>query len=132
MTFIIVSIVQIDMSRVFNTIMLQQTQPADTLGQKTITALYTTWYLDTLLRRVTSGHVVFSPLQKAFVTIQSDPSSNLRPEDYANLTELRALAEIIGPYGMKYFYETITWNVASQIGELKVRLLLVWFSTLNR
>ncbi|OQV13186.1 Membrane-associated protein Hem [Hypsibius exemplaris] len=111
--------VQVDMSRVFNAVMLQQTQPTDSQGHKTITALYTTWYLDTLLRRVTAGHIVFSPLQKAFVAILDTGAQAVRPEDYANLTELRALAELIGPYGMKYLYETLTWNVASQIGELK-------------
>lgn len=113
--------VQVDMSRVFNAVMLQQTQPTDSQGHKTITAMYTTWYLETMLRRVPTGHIVFSPLQKAFVAVHHDGSGPLRPDDYVNLVELRALAEIIGPYGMKYFYETLTWNVASQISELKVR-----------
>ncbi|XP_055329481.1 membrane-associated protein Hem-like isoform X2 [Paramacrobiotus metropolitanus] len=115
--------VQVDMSRVFNTVMLQQTQPTDTYGQKTITQIYTTWYLETMLRRVSNGHIVFSPLQKAFVAINHEGGGLVRPEDYVNLVELRALAELIGPYGMKYFYETLTWNVATQIGELKKLVL---------
>ncbi|KAK6041551.1 hypothetical protein COOONC_20946 [Cooperia oncophora] len=36
--------------------------------------------------------------------------------------ELRCLAQIIGPYGVKYLAERLTWHVASQIGELNKRL----------
>ncbi|CAC5413880.1 NCKAP1 [Mytilus coruscus] len=40
-------------------------------------------------------------------------------EEYADLTELRALAELIGPYGMKYMGERLMNHVASQVDELK-------------
>ena len=36
-------------------------------------------------------------------------------------TELRALAELIGPYGMKYLSERLMWHVSSQVEALKVR-----------
>jgi NCK-associated protein 1 len=41
-------------------------------------------------------------------------------EEYADLTELRALAELIGPFGMKYMGERLMSHVASQVDELKV------------
>lgn len=34
--------------------------------------------------------------------------------------ELRALAELIGPYGMRYLGERLMGHVASQVDELKV------------
>lgn len=33
---------------------------------------------------------------------------------------MRALAEILGPYGMKFLSENLMWHVTSQIVELKV------------
>lgn len=47
--------VHIDITRVFNSILLQQTQPQDSHGEKTITSIYTNWYLDVLLRKVSTG-----------------------------------------------------------------------------
>ena len=37
--------------------------------------------------------------------------------------ELRALAELIGPYGMKYMGEKLMKHVANQIDELKVSFI---------
>ena len=36
------------------------------------------------------------------------------------IAELRALAELIGPYGMKFMGEKLMKHVANQIDELKV------------
>lgn len=36
------------------------------------------------------------------------------------LLELRALAELLGPYGIKFLCERLMWHVASQVVELKV------------
>ena len=41
-------------------------------------------------------------------------------EEFSDVTELRALAELIGPYGMKLLNETLMWHAASQVHELKV------------
>ena len=35
--------------------------------------------------------------------------------------ELKALAELIGPYGMKYMGEKLMFHVANQVDELKVK-----------
>ncbi|XP_055996356.1 nck-associated protein 1-like isoform X6 [Ostrea edulis] len=118
--------VQIDIARVFNSVLPQQTQATDSFnGEKTITANYTNWYLEVLLRRVTVniGQIVYSPNRKAFVTVAADNNSKenlyLAAEEYADLTELRALAELIGPYGMRYLGERLMGHVASQVDELK-------------
>eukprot|EP00105_Crassostrea_gigas_P041372 XP_019925520.1 PREDICTED: nck-associated protein 1 isoform X1 [Crassostrea gigas] len=118
--------VQIDIARVFNSVLPQQTQATDSFnGEKTITANYTNWYLEVLLRRVTVniGQIVYSPNHKAFVTVATDNNSKenlyLAAEEYADLTELRALAELIGPYGMRYLGERLMGHVASQVDELK-------------
>ncbi|GIY87428.1 hypothetical protein CEXT_324712 [Caerostris extrusa] len=80
-------------------VLLQQTQPHDCHGDKTVTFLYTNWYLEALLRRV--RNLQFSA------------------EEYSDINELRALAELIGPYGMKYLNESLCWHIASQVTELK-------------
>lgn len=34
--------------------------------------------------------------------------------------EMRALAELLGPYGMKFLSDNLMWHVGSQVTELKV------------
>lgn len=114
--------VHIDIARVFNNVLPQQTQATDATGEKTITANYTNWYLEVLLRRATcnAGQIVYSPRQKAFVTVATGEGQQaFAAEEYADLTELRALAELIGPYGMKYLGERLMLSIASQVDELK-------------
>lgn len=36
-------------------------------------------------------------------------------------TELQALAELIGPYGLNFLSENLMWHITSQVSELKVR-----------
>ncbi|KAL4225584.1 Nck-associated protein 1 [Mactra antiquata] len=115
--------VHIDIARVFNNVLPQQTQPLDSFsGEKTITANYTNWYLEVFLRRVTCniGQIVYSPSQKAFVSLQQDGAQvPFAAEEYADLTELKALAELIGPYGMKYMGEKLMFHIANQVQELQ-------------
>lgn len=33
---------------------------------------------------------------------------------------MRALAELLGPYGMKFLSDNLMWHVGSQVTELKV------------
>ncbi|XP_072045321.1 nck-associated protein 1-like isoform X2 [Amphiura filiformis] len=111
--------VHVDITRVFNNVLLQQTQQLDSHGEKTITMLYTNWYLEVLLRRVTSGQICFSPYQKAFISLAPDPQLPFSAEEYTDISELRSLAELIGAYGMKFLNESLMWHIASQVGELK-------------
>lgn len=60
--------------------------------------LYAQWYVDSFIQQVYLGHFVYSPLLKSFVTLLSHPVESLqfRAEEYGDLNELRALAELIG------------------------------------
>lgn len=111
--------VHIDITRVFNNCLLQQTQPVDSHGDKTIAALYTQWYSEVLLRRVSAGNICFSMNQRAFVSLTTESSIPFNAEEYSDINELRALSELIGPYGMKQLSETLMWHIASQVQELK-------------
>ncbi|RWS03999.1 membrane-associated protein Hem-like protein [Dinothrombium tinctorium] len=117
--------VQIDITRVFNFVLSQQTQPQDCHGDKTIASIYSNWYLEVLLRRVSTGQIVYSPMQKAFVTLPS--TENQIPfcaEEFSDVNELRALAELIGPYGMRNMNESLMWHIAGQVTELKKLVLI--------
>ena len=86
MKIIVVILVHIDISRVFNNVLPQQTQPTDSFsGEKTITSNYTQWYLEVLLRRVSAGHIVFSPNHKAFVSLTTEGQLPFSAEEYADL-----------------------------------------------
>ncbi|CAG7822378.1 unnamed protein product [Allacma fusca] len=111
--------VHLDMTRVFNNVLLQQTQQMDSHGEKTVAVLYTQWYSEVLLRRVSAGNIIFSGNQKAFVSLTAEGSVPFSAEEFSDITELRALAELIGPYGMKHLNETLMWHIAGQVQELK-------------
>lgn len=116
--------VHLDITRVFNNVLLQQTQPQDSHGDKTVTSLYTNWYLEALLRRVSAGHISYSRNQRAFVTLSAEGQLPFSAEEFSDINELRALAELIGPYGMKYLNESLMWHIASQVTELKKLTLI--------
>lgn len=42
---------------------------------------------------------------------------------YGHFIELRSLAQILGPYGIKFLSERLIWHVACQITELKKLVL---------
>ena len=114
------TLVHIDITRVFNDVLLQQSQPQDSHGEKTITTLYSSWYLEVLLRRVSAGHIVYSPLQRAFVTLSLESGQlPFSAEEFSDVNELKALTELIGPYGIKYLNDTLVWYIVSQVNELK-------------
>jgi hypothetical protein len=77
--------VHLDITRVFNNVLLQQTQPQDSHGDKTISTLYTNWYLEVLLRRVSAGHICYSPIQKAFVTLLIDGQIPFCAEEFSDI-----------------------------------------------
>lgn len=111
--------VNIDITRIFNNVLLQQTQPQDSNGEKTITYLYTNWYTEVLLRKVSTGSIVYSPTRKVFVSLSVDPGAPFYADEYSDGNELRALTELIGPYGMKHLGESLMWHITSQVTELK-------------
>ncbi|KRX16107.1 Membrane-associated protein Hem [Trichinella nelsoni] len=91
--------VQIDVVRIFNNVLLQQTQHQDCYGEET-------------------GHL------RTFVSNpMSEVATSFFPEEYTDYPELCALAEILGAYGMKFLSERLMWHVAGQISELKKLVL---------
>ncbi|XP_072572835.1 nck-associated protein 1-like isoform X3 [Paramormyrops kingsleyae] len=138
--------VQIDITRVFNNVLLQQTQHLDSHGEPTITSLYTNWYLETLLRQVSNGHIAYFPAMKAFVNLPTENELSFTAEEYSDISgnatawalvtegqpgrhmtfspgclpaEMRSLSELLGPYGMKFLSESLMWHISSQVAELK-------------
>jgi len=81
-------------------------------------------YTDVLMRRVSNGHICYSPLQQAFVSLTAEGAVPFNAEEFSDVTELRALAELIGPYGMKLLHETLMWHAASQVHEVKKLVLM--------
>ncbi|XP_018027145.1 membrane-associated protein Hem isoform X4 [Hyalella azteca] len=116
--------VHLDITRVFNNVLLQQTQQQDSHGEKTITALYNSWYSDVLLRRVSSGQIVYSKTQRAFVSLTSEAVQHFSAEEYSDVNEMRALAELIGPYGMRALNENLMFHISNQVLELKKLVVL--------
>ncbi|XP_061689337.1 nck-associated protein 1-like [Syngnathoides biaculeatus] len=113
------SYVSVDVARMLKNVLLQQTQPLDSRGAPTLTHLYTNWYLESLLRLASNSVVVHSPSMQCFVNQISDNNPAFRAEEFSDITELRALAELLGPYGLKFLSENLTWHVTSQVSELK-------------
>ncbi|VDM37485.1 unnamed protein product [Toxocara canis] len=109
--------VNIDITRLFTNVLLQQTQPFDCHSSETITSIYTKWYLEVVLRRMSAGHILFSPHLAALIPNSEYPHA-FNPDQYTDTRELRALAQLLGPYGVKFMSERLIWHVACQIGEL--------------
>uniref|UniRef100_A0A915DJ47 Membrane-associated protein Hem n=1 Tax=Ditylenchus dipsaci TaxID=166011 RepID=A0A915DJ47_9BILA len=109
-----------DITRLFNDALLQQTQGQDSHGNDTITSTYSRWYLEVLLRKASIGQLLYSDHLQSFVSNSSTDHSGtlLAAEQYTDCRELRALAQLIGPYGVKFIGERLIWHVACQITEL--------------
>ncbi|XP_078287287.1 nck-associated protein 1-like isoform X1 [Rhinoraja longicauda] len=111
--------INIDVSRICKDVLLQQSQALDANGEITLTTAYTNWYLESLLRQTSTGAIIHSPAIKSFVTIPVENLQIFNAEEYSDVSEMQALAELIGPYGMKQLSEHLMWHVTSQVAELK-------------
>uniref|UniRef100_UPI00398F0427 nck-associated protein 1-like n=1 Tax=Pristiophorus japonicus TaxID=55135 RepID=UPI00398F0427 len=111
--------VNIDVTRICKDVLLQQSQAVDVNGEITLTTAYTNWYLESLLRQTSSGLIIHSPAVRAFVTMPVENLQIFNAEEYSDVSEMQALAELIGPYGMKHLSEHLMWHITSQVNELK-------------
>ncbi|CAH2224659.1 nck-associated 1-like isoform X1 [Pelobates cultripes] len=113
--------INIDVTRIIRSTLLQQTQSTDVNGEHTMTSLYTNWYLECLLRQASTGLIVYSPTMRTFVDLPREMSGEqgLNAEEYSDVLEMKALAELLGPYGIKFLSENLMWHVTSQVVELK-------------
>ncbi|KAF4093728.1 hypothetical protein AMELA_G00005270 [Ameiurus melas] len=117
------SFINTDVSRVMKNVLLQHTHPLDAQGTHTITTLYTNWYLESLLRQASGGVIAHCPTMHCFINLSVENEQSFRADEYSDICELRALAELIGPYGMKFLGENLMWHITSQITELKKLVL---------
>ncbi|KAM4587109.1 nck-associated protein 1-like [Odontesthes bonariensis] len=113
------SYINVDVTRLVRSVLLQQTQPLDSHGGQTVTTLYTNWYLEGLLRQASNSLIVHCPTMHCFVSQSTDNEPNFRAEQFSDISELQALAELIGPYGLKFLGENLMWHITSQVSELK-------------
>lgn len=111
--------VGLDTTRIIRNVLLQQTQPRDASGEQTLTTIYTNWYLEALLRQASTGAIVLAPSLQAFTTVPRDGEPSFSAAEFSDVSEMRALAELIGPYGMKFMSDNLMWHVSSQVAELK-------------
>ncbi|NXN92888.1 NCKPL protein, partial [Rhinopomastus cyanomelas] len=112
-------LVGFDTGRLIRSVLLQQTQPRDAAGGQTLTTIYTNWYLEALLRQASTGAIVLAPALQAFVTVPREGEPHFSAAEFSDISEMRALAELIGPYGMKFLSDNLMWHVGSQVTELK-------------
>ncbi|KAM7422883.1 hypothetical protein PAMA_010764 [Pampus argenteus] len=113
------SYINMDVTRLVKNVLLQQTHPLDYRGEQTITALYTSWYLESLLRQASNSLIVHSPTKHCFVNQTTDNEPIFRAEEYSDISELQALLELIGSYGLTFLSENLMWHITSQVSELK-------------
>ncbi|KAK2874521.1 hypothetical protein Q8A67_021674 [Cirrhinus molitorella] len=111
--------INIDVTRLVKNVLLQQTQPLDSYGAQTITTLYTNWFLEGLLRQASSALIVHCPATQCFVNQNTENDQSFHAEEYSDICGLQSLAELIGPYGLKFLNENLMWHIISQVGELK-------------
>ncbi|CAK5086077.1 unnamed protein product [Meloidogyne enterolobii] len=116
-----------DLTRLFNDTLLQQSQREDAQGNETLAEIYSKWYLEVLLRKASTCHLLYSEHMQSFVNnpsldtpVNNNNSSTqlFRAERFTDPRELRSLSQIIGPFGIKFMEEKLVWHIASQITEL--------------
>lgn len=74
-----------------------------------------TWYCDFIAKKLTTG-VCFSPLRLGFV---ARPGVPFRAEEYADIVELKALARLVGPYGVKLIERELLKFVLSNVATVR-------------
>nr|XP_057911468.1 nck-associated protein 1-like isoform X1 [Doryrhamphus excisus] len=111
--------VNVDVARLVRSVLMQQTQPLDSRGAQTLTNIYTSWYLESLLRLASNSLIVHCPAMQCFVNQTFDNEPTFRAEEFSDVSDLQALAELLGPYGLKFLSENLMWHVTSQVSELK-------------
>eukprot|EP00111_Clytia_hemisphaerica_P009811 TCONS_00028792-protein len=115
--------VNLDMGRIFNATLLQQTQNCDNSGGPTLTSTYTFWYNDILLKRLfLNGGAVYSPARLSLIT--RSKAGYPRVEEYTDLVEMRALAELLGAYGVRHFSRKLVSRIIGEVEELKKMILV--------
>ncbi|CAB1328082.1 unnamed protein product [Coregonus sp. 'balchen'] len=72
-----------------------------------------------VFNNVSNGHIAYFPAMKAFVNLPTENELIFNAEEYSDISEMRSLSELLGPYGMKFLSESLMWHISSQVAELK-------------
>lgn len=116
-------LVNLDMGRIFNATLLQQTQNCDNSGGPTLTSTYTFWYNDILIKKILNvPGTIYSTSRLSFISMQK--AGFPRVEDFTDIGEMKALAELLGAYGVRHFSKKLVQRTMAEIEELK-KLVLV-------
>lgn len=73
-------------------------------------------YGDLVARKLNTPGVVYSPLREGFVSRAGLP---FRADLYADVTEMRALCNVIGPYGCKMVDREVLKSILTSVNSLK-------------
>uniref|UniRef100_A0A7M5XEU7 Nck-associated protein 1-like n=1 Tax=Clytia hemisphaerica TaxID=252671 RepID=A0A7M5XEU7_9CNID len=80
-------------------------------------------YNDILLKRLfLNGGAVYSPARLSLIT--RSKAGYPRVEEYTDLVEMRALAELLGAYGVRHFSRKLVSRIIGEVEELKKMILV--------
>eukprot|EP01119_Soliformovum_irregulare_P005153 TRINITY_DN1660_c0_g1_i1.p1 TRINITY_DN1660_c0_g1~~TRINITY_DN1660_c0_g1_i1.p1 ORF type:complete len:1147 (-),score=374.72 TRINITY_DN1660_c0_g1_i1:168-3608(-) len=77
------------------------------------------WYGDFVARKLNTPGVVYSPLREGFVSRAGLP---FRADLYADVTEMKSLCNIVGPYGCKMIDREVLKFILNMVNSLKETL----------
>ncbi|XP_035760322.1 nck-associated protein 1-like [Neolamprologus brichardi] len=78
--------INVDVTRLVKSVLLQQTQPLDSHGGQTITTLYTNWFLESLLRQASNSLIVHCPTLHCFMSQVTDTEPSFRAEEFSDIS----------------------------------------------
>uniref|UniRef100_A0A8C9VZ73 NCK associated protein 1 like n=1 Tax=Scleropages formosus TaxID=113540 RepID=A0A8C9VZ73_SCLFO len=104
----------VDVTRLVKSVLLQQTQPLDSQGDQTITTLYTSWYLEGLLRQASSALIIHCPTMHCFVNQPNENETRFKAEEYSDVSGENLLL----PF-------TISWSNNEQTLHTECRKLVI-------
>uniref|UniRef100_A0A3Q4GMY8 NCK associated protein 1 like n=1 Tax=Neolamprologus brichardi TaxID=32507 RepID=A0A3Q4GMY8_NEOBR len=89
--------INVDVTRLVKSVLLQQTQPLDSHGGQTITTLYTNWFLESLLRQASNSLIVHCPTLHCFMSQVTDTEP--RMHRYRYCTAVNSRCALYAPLG---------------------------------
>jgi len=83
-----------------------------------IVGSFVSWYGDFIAKKIpnNAGNIFFSKSRKGFV---SKPGAPFKAEHYTDISELRSLCNILGPYGIKLIDRELLKFVLSNVNTIK-------------
>eukprot|EP00053_Salpingoeca_punica_P016483 m.155851 g.155851 ORF g.155851 m.155851 type:complete len:1117 (+) comp16973_c0_seq1:63-3413(+) len=105
--------VSVDVASIFSSGLLEQTLQSDP-SKPNLSLIYLRFYVDLVMKNQLG--ITFSPCRQCFV---SRNQGSFRAEEYTDLSEMRALCTLLGPFGVRQLNEVLLTNVVAQLAEIK-------------